>query len=86
MPRSSSSGRRKSPCGPSMDTAAPFLMGASIVRTNLPGVMISQAGLYIAYDVAYALASRYTVKAQVSYGARDGASHVGGGVGMAVDF
>ena len=68
------------------DTAAPFLMGASIVRTNLPGVMISQAGLYIAYDVAYQLASRYTLKAQVSYGARDGASHVGGGAGMAVDF
>lgn len=68
------------------DTAAPFLMGASIVRTNLPGVVISSAGLYIAYDVAYQLASRYTLKAQVSYGARDGASHLGGGGGLAVDF
>ena len=68
------------------DTAAPFLMGASIVRTNLPGVLLSSAGLYIAYDVAYAIAGRYTLKAQVSYGARDGASHVGGGGGIAVDF
>ncbi len=68
------------------DTAAPFLMGASIVRTNLPGVLISSAGLYIAYDVAYQLANRVTLKAQVSYGARDGASHLGGGGGMAVDF
>lgn len=68
------------------DTAAPFLMGASIVRTNLPGVLISSAGLYIAYDIAYRLANRVTLKGQVSYGARDGASHVGGGGGMAVDF
>ncbi len=68
------------------DTAAPFLMGASIVRTNLPGVLISSAGLYIAYDVAYVIASRYTLKAQLSYGARDGSSHLGGGGGMAVDF
>ncbi len=68
------------------DTAAPFLMGASIVRTNLPGVVISSAGLYIAYDVAYRVANRFTLKAQVSYGARDGASHVGGGLATAVDF
>lgn len=68
------------------DTAAPFLMGASIVRTNLPGVVISSAGLYIAYDVSYTIAQRYTVKAQLSYGARDGSSHVGGGLAMAVDF
>lgn len=68
------------------DTAAPFLMGASIVRTNLPGVLISSAGLYIAYDIAYTIAARTTIKAQVSYGARDGASHLGGGGGIAVDF
>lgn len=68
------------------DTAAPFLMGASIVRTNLPGVVISSAGLYIAYDVAYTIAQRYTVKAQLSYGARDGSSHLGGGLATAVDF
>ena len=68
------------------DTAPPFLMGAAIVRTNLPGVAISSAGLYIAYDVSYLIATRYTLKAQVTYGARDGASHAGGGLGMAAAF
>lgn len=68
------------------DTAAPFLMGASIVRTNLPGALVSSAGLYIAYDIAFTLGGRTTLKGQVSYGARDGASHVGGGGGIAVDF
>ncbi|MBA3463746.1 MAG: hypothetical protein H0T46_27565 [Deltaproteobacteria bacterium] len=68
------------------DTAAPFLMAASIVRTNLPGVVISSAGLYIAYDVTYKVMQRYSVKAQLSYGARDGAAHLGGGLATAVDF
>ena len=54
------------------DTAPPLLMGASIVRTDLPGAIIDPAGLYIAYDVAYQVADRFTMKAQVSYGARDG--------------
>lgn len=68
------------------DTAPPLLMGASIVRTDLPGVEISVAGLYIAYDIAYQIADRFTMRAQLSYGARDGAAHVGGGLGTAVAF
>ena len=68
------------------DTLPPVLMGASIVRTNLPGVVISSAGLYVVYDVSYVIASRFTLKAQLSYGARDGAAHLGGGLGTAVDF
>jgi len=68
------------------DTAPPLLMGASIVRTDLPGAVIDAAGLYLAYDVSYRLASRLTVRAQVSYGSRDGAAHLGGGLGTAVDF
>ena len=68
------------------DTAPPLLMGASIVRTDLPGAIIDPAGLYIAYDVAYQIADRFTMKAQVSYGARDGAAHFGGGLGTAVAF
>ena len=68
------------------DTAPPLLMGASIVRTDLPGVMIDPAGLYIAYDVAYQVAARFTMKAQLSYGARDAAPHFGGGLGTAVAF
>lgn len=68
------------------DSVAPLLMGASVVRTNLPGVAISSSGLYLAYDVAYRFAERFTLRAQVSYGSRDGEAHVGGGLGTAVDF
>jgi len=68
------------------DTAWPVLMGASVVRTDLPGVLISPAGLYIAYDVAYQVADAFTVKAQLSYGARDGSAHVGGWLGTAFAF
>lgn len=68
------------------DTAPPLVMGASVVRTDLPGAVIDSAGLYVAYDVAYRFADRMTVKGQVSYGARDGVAHVGGGLGTAVDF
>lgn len=68
------------------DTAPPLLMGASIVRTDLPGVEIDPGGLYIAYDVSYRVADRLALRAQLSYGARDGAAHLGGGLGTAVDF
>lgn len=68
------------------DTAPPVLMGASIVRTNLPGAIVSAAGLFIGYDIAYRIAQRFTLKAQLSYGARDGAAHLGGGLGTAIEF
>ena len=68
------------------DTAAPLLMGASVVRTDLPGALVSRSGLYIAYDIIYKFAERLTLKAQVSYGSRDGAAHFGGGLGTAVAF
>ena len=68
------------------DTAPPLLMGASIVRTDLPGAQVDAAGLFIAYDVSYRIQNRVTVKAQLSYGARDGSAHVGGGIGTAVAF
>jgi len=68
------------------DTAPPLLMGASVVRTDLPGAVIDSAGLYLGYDVAYPIADRFTVKAQLSYGSRDGAAHFGGGLGTALDF
>jgi hypothetical protein len=67
------------------DTAWPVLMGASIVRSDLPGAIVDPAGLYIAYDVAYQM-ERITVRAQLSYGARDGAAHAGGGLGTSVAF
>ena len=68
------------------DTAFPFLMGASVVRSDLPGAIVDPAGLYIAYDVSYQMAQRFTVRAQLSYGARDGAAHAGGGLGTAFAF
>ena len=68
------------------DTAPPLLMGASIVRTDLPGVEISPIGLYVAYDVAYRIVDRFTLRAQISYGGRDGAARFGGGLGGAVAF
>jgi len=68
------------------DTAPPLLMGASIVRTDLPGAVTSAIGLYVAYDVAYRLSERVTVRGQVSYGPRDGVAHPGGGFGTAIAF
>jgi len=68
------------------DTAPPLLMGASVVRTDMPGVLIDVGGLYIAYDVMYRVLPQLAVRGQVSYGARDGAAHLGGGLGLAVDF
>lgn len=68
------------------DTAPPLLMGASIVRTDLPGAMTSAIGLYVAYDVAYRVTDRVTVRGQVSFGPRDGVAHPGGGLGTAVAF
>lgn len=68
------------------DTAPPLLMGASIVRTDLPGAMTSAIGLYVAYDVAYRVTERVTVRGQLSFGPRDGVAHLGGGLGTAVAF
>ncbi len=68
------------------DTAPPLLMGASVVRSDLPGALVDPSGLYVVYDVSYKLADTFTVKAQLSYGARDGAASFGGGLGTAVEF
>ncbi|MEZ4400066.1 MAG: hypothetical protein R3B06_08610 [Kofleriaceae bacterium] len=68
------------------DTVPPMLMGASIVRTDLPGTLISSAGLFIKYDVTYQLDRGVAVRAAVSYGSRDGAGKFGGGLGVAATF
>ena len=68
------------------DTAPPLLMGASIVRTDLPGALVSPVGMYLAYDVSYRLADRLTLRGQLSYGGRDGSAHFGGGFGTSVAF
>jgi len=67
------------------DTAPPFLMGATILRTDLPGAVLDD-GVLIRYDLSHRLAGRFTSRASISVGARDGAPHLGGGLGMAYEF
>jgi hypothetical protein len=68
------------------DTAPPVLMGASIVRTDLPDAQVSANGLYVKYDVAYPMQNGFTVRGAVSFGSRDGAGRFGGGLGVQADF
>jgi len=67
------------------DTAPPFLMGASVVKTDMPDAVLTD-GLYVKYDISYPLMDRLELRAAVSYGSRDGASHWGGGAGAALSF
>jgi hypothetical protein len=68
------------------DTAWPVLMGAAIVRTDLPDAQVSANGLYIKYDLGYRATPSVTVRGAVSYGSRDGAGRFGGGLGVQTDF
>ncbi len=67
------------------DTAPPLLMGASIVRTDLPGANLTN-GVLVRYDVSYRVRDRVTTRASISYGARDGSAHFGGGLGAGYEF
>lgn len=67
------------------DTAPPFLMAASVVKTDMPDAVLTD-GLYIKYDISYPLMGRLDLRAAVSYGSRDGAAHWGGGAGAALSF
>ena len=67
------------------DTAPPFLMAASVFKTDLPDAVLTD-GLYVKYDISYPLLERLDLRAAVSYGSRDGASHWGGGAGAALSF
>ena len=68
------------------DTAPPLLMGASIVRSDLPGAIVDAAGLYLRYDVAYRLSHAFGLRGALSYGARDGGAGFGGGLGLETNF
>jgi|JI10StandDraft_1071094.scaffolds.fasta_scaffold15735_2 hypothetical protein len=68
------------------DTVPKMLMGAAIVRTELPGTLISSSGLYLKYDVSYQLVGGHAVRAAMTYGTRDGAGRFGGGLGVATSF
>lgn len=68
------------------DTVPAMLMGAAIVRTELPGALISSSGLYLKYDVTYQLEHGVAVRGAISYGSRDGAGNFGGGLGVQTSF
>jgi len=68
------------------DTATPFLMAASVVRTDLPGVLIEQNGLFLKYELMYRAMARTTLRGSVSFGSRDGPAHFGAGLGAEVEF
>ena len=67
------------------DTAPPLLMGASVIRTDLPGAVLAD-GVQLRYDVAYPMTGGVTLRGSLSAGARDGRAHVGGGLGASYEF
>lgn len=67
------------------DTAPPLLMGASVIKTDLPGARLDD-GVMLRYDVAYPVTPQWTLRGALSAGARDGSAHVGGGLGVAHEF
>lgn len=67
------------------DTVPPFLMGASIVKTDLPDASLS-GGSLIAYDISYPITPRVLIRGSLSFGSRDGPANFGGGVGTAFSF
>jgi hypothetical protein len=67
------------------DTAPPLLMGAAVYYTELPDAALSAQ--YIVYDVAYPLGRGAAVlRAQISYGSRNGPAAFGGGLGTSLSF
>ncbi len=67
------------------DTVPPMLMGASIIKTDLPGATLT-GGSFIQYDASYPITDRIWVGGKLSYGSRDGPGFFGGGVTTSVDF
>lgn len=67
------------------DTVPPLLMGVSVVKTDLPGANL-RGGTYAAYDLEYPVSPRLKLRANLSFGARDGPGSFGGGVGTVVAF
>ena len=67
------------------DTVPPFLMGATLYKTDLPGAVLAH-GSFIIYDVSYAISPRITARLNVSFGSRDGPGSFGGGLGTSLAF
>jgi hypothetical protein len=67
------------------DTVPPFLMGAAVVKSDLPEASLDN-GSYIVYDITYPVTRRLLVRGSLSYGSRDGPGSFGGGVGTSFAF
>ncbi len=67
------------------DTVAPFLMGASIIKTDLPDATL-RGGAFIRYDIQYPISRRITLRGAISFGSRDGPGQFGGGLGTSFAF
>lgn len=67
------------------DTVPPFLMGAAVVKSDLPDASLDN-GSYIVYDISYPVTPRIAVRGSLSYGSRDGPGNFGGGLGTSFSF
>ncbi len=67
------------------DTVPPFLMGAAVVKSDLPDAALDN-GSYIVYDISYPVTPRIAVRGSLSYGSRDGPGNFGGGLGTSFAF
>lgn len=67
------------------DTVPPFLMGATVYKTDLPGAALAN-GSFVIYDISYPVSPRFQVRGSLSFGSRDGPGHFGGGLGTTFAF
>jgi len=68
------------------DTVPPFLMGARIASTRLPGSDVG-GGAIITYDIMYPFSDRIGITASVSYAARgQRPGNIGGGLATSFEF
>jgi hypothetical protein len=68
------------------DTASPLLMAASVIRSDMPGAIIDENGLFLKYEVMLQAFDRTTLRGSLSFGSRDGPAHFGAGLGAALAF
>ena len=62
------------------DSVPGMLMGASVVKTDLPDATLT-GGVFVRWDVTRPIHDRFKVRAELSFGSRDGPGSIGGGLG-----
>ena len=67
------------------DTVPPFLMSATVYKTDVPGAVLAD-GSFVIFDVVYPISPRVQVRGSVSFGSRDGPGNFGGGLGTSFAF